>query len=77
MEEYNKKISEKWSNESTERKSELFFALSSNKNGEVFMFWDNARGNESIIDYLKQVVKMLEQNKNKNFSTNTAKNDND
>ena len=70
IKEYNKIISKEWSKESTKKISELFFALSANKDGKTFIFWDNARGNETIIDYLKQVVVMLEENKDKNFTKN-------
>jgi hypothetical protein len=64
---YNDNISKNWNETSTKNNSELLFALAANPKGRVLMFWDNTRGNESMIDYLKQVVKMLEENKDKSF----------
>lgn len=69
LSEYNEKISTRWRQEANTKQAELFFALGATDGGEVFLFWDNARGNEGILDYLKQVVAMLEKNKQKNFGT--------
>jgi len=72
---YNKKISRKWEAAANHKQSQLFFALATNDQKETFLFWDNARGNAAILDYLKQVVKMLENNPNANYSSlNNEKN---
>ena len=76
LKDYNDKLSERWNKQATELNSELFFALSVEAvqgRAEVFMFWDNVRGNQVIIDHLKAVVKMLEDNKDKNFSSKNFK----
>ena len=69
LKEYNEKVAKAWSEGSTKEESELFFALCANKKGGVSMFWDNARGNKALIDYLKQITVMLEQNEGTNFSS--------
>ena len=64
MEKYNKLLSENWVKAAEDSNSQLLFALSVNDKKEVFFFWDNARGNVALLDYLKQVVA---QNKNTNY----------
>lgn len=72
LEKYNENLSGRWSKQSTELNAELFFGLCKtiDEKAEVFLLWDNAIGNVTLLDYLKQIVAMLEKNKDTNYSTN-------
>ena len=75
LKEYNNTMSSKWSETATLNNAELLFgmAVTVDEKREVMVFWDNARGNDSMIDTLKQVVRMLEANRGKNFSEKNNK----
>lgn len=74
LKDYNENLSGRWSKQSTELNAELFFGLCKtiDEKAEVFLLWDNAIGNVRLLDYLKQIVTMLEKNKDTNFSTNKS-----
>lgn len=72
LKQYNSVMSERWGNQATEIGSELFFALAASTTGEVSVLFDKARGDIQILDYLKQIVSIMEENKNKHTLTATV-----
>lgn len=69
LKEYNESLSAKWNKKASESNAKLFFALAANDKNQTILLWDNqGQGNEPMIDYLKHVIMMMEQNSNKIIS---------
>lgn len=66
---YNEKLSSSWNDKATESNAQLFLSLAVDDRKQVLLFWNNAMGNDTLISTLKEIVSMLEKNKDKNFSS--------